>query len=526
MIYGHIAKGLLHTRPLLDLKNGSDVARLRPIADDIFDLVHSLGGTVSGEHGDGRLRSAYIRRQYPEIWALFLETKRLLDPKGIFNPEIKTDHDPDQMTRSLRFGTQYAGRDLPAHHLRWPEAFSAEVEKCHGCSKCTTVTTATRMCPVYKFTRHETAAPKAKANALRALISGVVDSESLYDQAFQEVIAQCVNCGSCFKECPSNVNIPKLALEARAQYIGRYGPGLTDRLLSGVEAGGRFGRKFSGLLSPLTASRGARRLGERWAGISARRDPVVFPARSLFERVRPVEGRGNLRLLYFAGCYAGYIRPEIGQAAVETLVRLGATVYLPPQHCCGLPMLSKGMATRASAKVSLNLARWGRLVDGVDHVVVTCSSCGLSLAQEWGDLCGDPVARKVRDKLTPVSSLISKYLNRLSLTASSLTVAYHHPCHLKVQAEPDASLDLLRAIPGIEVTDLKSHCCGMAGSWGMEARHFDLSRQIASGLMGRLADSNASIGATDCPTCRMQMEQFGRTPVRHPVEIVARCICR
>ena len=521
VLYGHIAKGLIHTRPLLNLKDPGDVTLLRNLADDVFALVHSLGGSISGEHGDGRLRSAYIRKQYPEIYDLFGRVKRLLDPGNVLNPEIKTAADPDQMRKHLRFGEDYRGRDPLPTRLRWPEGFAPEIERCHGCSQCTTVTTATRMCPIYKFTRNEAATPKAKANVLRALISGAVDEKRLYDATFQHVIAQCVNCGSCLTECPSNVNIPKMALEARARYVRRFGPSLESRLTANVELAGRVLRKFTPVLKPMAAMGAARKVAERFTGLSARRPPVLPAARSLFERVRARQGRGSFEVLYFAGCYAGYIRPEIGEAAVGVLTHLGMTVHVPKQHCCGLPMISKGMADDAARKVGANLNRWGRLLDRVEHIVVTCSSCGLSLMQEWAYLAGRRDAAAVAGKTIHISRLMVRRADRLALARHPLAAAYHMPCHLKIQPDPESSLTLLAGVPGLSLAKLDSHCCGMAGSWGLAAANVDLSTTIGSDLMARLRDSGAAVGITDCPTCRIQMEQMGDLPIRHPVEIVA-----
>jgi len=137
VIYGHIAKGLLHTRPLLDMKDKKDVAMLKILGDAVFALVKDLGGTVSGEHGDGRLRSAYIKRRYPAIYDVFIETKKILDPFDILNPQIKKSTDPHQMEKFLRFGENYKAGDIKEKSLAWPEGFSYEAEKCHGCSKCT-----------------------------------------------------------------------------------------------------------------------------------------------------------------------------------------------------------------------------------------------------------------------------------------------------------------------------------------------------------------------------------------------------
>ena len=521
VIVGHIAKGLLHTRPLLDLKDTEDVLLLKRIADDYYLMVQALGGTVSGEHGDGRLRSAYIKRRYPEIYDLFQRTKHLLDPRNLLNPEIITHHDPKQMMKRLRFGADYQSRDPEAPLLAWPVPFEGEVEKCHGCSKCTTITTATRMCPVFKFTRREAAAPKAKANVLRALISGSIDDQALFTRDFQDVINHCVNCGSCHLECPSNVNIPMMALEARSRYARRFGVPLGDRVAGHIEKIGRWTHRLTPVAGKLQALPLSRRVLEKTLGIAARRPPVVWAARSLFERLPTACGNGARRVLYFAGCYAGYIRPEIGEAAVHLLNHLGYAVHLPEQHCCGLPLLSKGLAAAARQKRTDNLKRWRHLLDAVDAIVVTCSSCGYVLRTEWGYLARGPQIDAVGRKTLHISQLVKADQLRLKEESPPLHLSYHHPCHLKLQADPDCSVDMLAALPDVSVNPLKTHCCGMAGSWGLKADNFDLSREIGRDLIAQLDASHADYGVTDCPTCRMQMEHFSRLPIRHPVEIVA-----
>ncbi|MCP4104087.1 MAG: FAD-binding protein [Desulfobacteraceae bacterium] len=524
VVYGHIAKGLLHTRPLLNLKDSQDIALLKILADEVFELVSSLGGSVSGEHGDGRLRSAYIKRQYPEIYDRFLDVKRLFDAKDMFNPEIKTVHDPGQMKKMLRYGAEYVSSDIGTKALNWPEGFTREAEKCHGCSKCTTVTNATRMCPVYKCTRDEEAAPRAKANLLRALISGAVSAQALYENTFQQVIDKCINCGTCYKECPSNVNIPKLAVEARAQHIKQFCPSMEVRLLTGAELAGRTVRKFSGPLEFAMSFHAVRKSAELLTGISAQRKFPGFPSRSLFERVGPEQGDGPIRVLYFAGCYAGYIRPETGQAAITVLKKLGMKVYIPEQHCCGLPMISKGMTDKAVEKIRQNLKKWIRLLSSINYVAVTCSSCGLSLMQEWAYLLDSSEIMNIKEKVVHISSLVSQYIEKLSLKPYPGKTAYHNPCHLKIQPDADSSVVMLSNVPYLEVEDLKSRCCGMAGSWGMAADHYDLSKKIGSDMISRLDISEADMGVTDCPTCRIQMEQFSRKPICHPIEIIEKCI--
>jgi FAD/FMN-containing dehydrogenase/Fe-S oxidoreductase len=522
VLYGHIAKGLLHTRPLLDLKDRRDVAKLKSLADAIFELVERLGGAISGEHGDGRLRSAYVPRQYPTLYPIFQAVKHCFDPQGLLNPRIITGAEPDQMVRDLRFGGGYEPLPQSPPLLRWPEGYATEVEKCHGCTRCTTVTTATRMCPVFKFTRKEAAAPKAKANLLFALLSGADVAQSVFDRSVQQVMDLCINCGSCAVECPSAVNIPKLTLEARARYTARFGPSLSSRFLAEVEWAGRITHRFARPLNRMANTPLMRRLMEVGLGLSVQRQRVGFHHRSLYDRVDRVEGSGATRVLYFAGCYAGYVRPEIGQAAVNVMSHLGLTVKIPDQHCCGLPLLSKAMAAGARAKMRQNLKRWGAVVADVDHIVVTCSSCGLALIKEWPLLADDPALAVIKDKLVHVSRLLKTRLQNVSLAdGPPLRLAYHRPCHLNVQPDPDCSLHLLSQIKNIAVTELASHCCGMAGSWGLAKANAALSLEMGSDLMARIGDSRAQMVATDCPTCRMQITELGHWPVAHPVEIAA-----
>ncbi|MCB4203599.1 anaerobic glycerol-3-phosphate dehydrogenase subunit C [Deferribacterales bacterium Es71-Z0220] len=524
VVYGHIAKGLMHTRPLMDLKDPHDVDLLKKVADEFFELIFSLGGTVSGEHGDGRIRSCYIQKQYKDIYPLFAEIKHLMDEYNILNPEIKTYHDPNQVKKFLRYGSDYRSVEIFDKLLDWPENFLDEVEKCHGCSKCTTVTTATRMCPIYKFTRDEAAAPKAKANILRALISGAIAEKSLYEKSFQYVIDRCVNCGSCYKECPSNVNIPKMAIEARSKYVEKFGATLENRLIVSAELAARVTRKFSKLLGKPMKLKMLRKVGEIFTGVTAEREFIAFETKSLFERFDKTIGNSEKSVMFFSGCYAGYIKPQIGEAAIKVLEKIGYKVFLPEQNCCGLPMLSKGMAKQAKNKIEQNLENWEKLIDSVDYIVVTCSSCGLSLKQEWKYLLNNDIINKISEKTIHISSLVNMHFDKLNIVKNDISVSYHMPCHLKVQNDSGSSVAMLKKINPDGVEDLKSHCCGMAGSWGISAKNYDLSVEIGSNMINKLNASAKKVGATDCPTCRMQMEHLSTKKIIHPIEVLAECL--
>ena len=522
VLYGHIAKGLMHTRPLLDLKDPHDLALLKPIADQVYELVTKLGGTISGEHGDGRLRSAYLKRTYPDIYPLFEKVRHLLDPRLVFNPEIKHAGDPAQMTRHLRYGRIYQRWELDDPCLQWSGAFLEEAEKCHGCAKCTTITTATRMCPVYKATRDEAATPKAKANLLRGLLSGAVAHRLLFHKTLQQIMVQCVNCGSCYLECPSNVNIPKLVMEAKAQYVRRFGASIPDYLTASVESAARATHSLAPVIAPMVNMPIVRKMADRLTGLAPQRDTVVFARKTLFQsHPRHIPGPGP-KVIYYAGCYAGYIRPELGSAALAVLTAMGFDIHLPAQACCGLPQLSKGMIHQARRKIQQNLAQWQDLLNQADHVVVTCSSCGYALISDWAYLQADQQEiQQISTKTLHISDLLLRYPHQLTLQTKPVKLAYHQPCHLRIQPQPRSTLDLLASLSGVDLHDLASHCCGIAGSWGLLAKNYTLSKTMAQPMIRKLNASGAHFAVTDCPTCQMQMAHFGHLPVCHPIEIVA-----
>ncbi|MDY6821910.1 MAG: FAD-linked oxidase C-terminal domain-containing protein, partial [Deferribacterota bacterium] len=519
VIYGHIAKGLLHTRPLLNLKSAEDVRLLKIIADEFFDLIYSLGGTISGEHGDGRIRSYYVKLQYPKIYHLFKQVKNILDQKNIFNPLLKLTDDEYLISKDLRYGITYKAKDIFNKNLLWLEDFLSETEKCHGCSKCTTIDTSVRMCPVYKFTRDERATPKAKANILRALISGVIDDSEIYKSELQKVMNLCIGCESCHFECPSNVNIPKLAAEAKSQYYRKFSIPLNYRLITKIDTIAKWTHKFAKISDFVTKYYYVRKAFEPIIHVSPQRRYPSISTKSLFDQVNNFEGRGEKKVLFFAGCYYSYFEPAVGLKTVEILKNIGFTVITPRQYCCGVPMIPKGMANAAKERIYKNLESWGNLIDDVDNIVVSCSSCGLALMSEWGNFINNSRVNKIKDKTIHITKLLDRYKDYLYIEDSSIK-AYHIPCHLKVQKDSDATANLINNLDKNNLKVLDSNCCGMAGSWGLLSDNYSLSSKIGKDLDDKIKESECSIVITDCPTCRMQIKDLSNVKVLHPVELI------
>ncbi len=516
VLYGHIAKGLIHTRPLLDLKRPEDRGLLQPLVDAVCDLVLELGGTVSGEHGDGRLRSGCLSRQYPRLYPLFERVKEILDPERVFNPEILTACDPNQIASRLRVDA--APPEVQQTTLHWSHGMAETIEACHGCSKCTTVTDATRMCPIYKFTREPEASPKAKANVLREMaVRGFPDAET--QLAVRRVIDRCIGCGSCRMECPSGVDIPKLALEARQWKRRSFPEEVRDRALGGLETAAALSRMTGGVLERLADTPVMRRIAHNSIGIAGWRKPIRFHRPSLYESFAEMQTKGSPHVLYFPGCFANYVRPSIGEATVRVLTAMGFAVEISEPFCCGLPMVAHGRVREARERVEAHVARWEGL-DRIDWIVVSCSSCGLSLMEQWRDISRDLRVAEIAKRVLHVSDLIERYKDRLPPLRlyPEKRVGYHMPCHLRVQPHADAGIHMLRRISGIELVTPVTHCCGMGGTWGYEASHADLSRSIGADLITRLGAVDAAV--TDCPTCMLQIEDLSELPVVHPIEIL------
>lgn len=520
-IIGHIAKGVVHTEPQLNLKNKRDVELLKILSDEASDIIISLGGTISGEHGEGLNRSYYIKKQYPEIYPLFTDIKYLLDPYNILNPDIKTHYDPRQVESNLRYGESYREKKLfNSLNLNWDyEQLVSEVDMCNGCSNCTSPTSLFRMCPIYKFSFDEMATPRAKANFLRGLISGEIDESIIDDKFFITLMEKCVNCGACYVECPSNVNIPKLSAEAKGYFYNRHSIPLFYKVASNLNIVGKMPSiviKFNNKLFNISF---IKKLFSYILKADLGQFNVQFSEKNLFKLLNRKEKykKNGQSVLFFSGCYYNFIEPEISEKAIQLLEKSGYNVYYPEQFCCGIPAFSKGLVEKAKSNVWKNLKAWGHIINDVDYIVSACSSCTFALKKEWQHILKDNVVKKVAHK----SVLISEILNNENVVDElKMTGLYHMPCHLKFQNNSNASLTLMKSIKDFNIYNLSSNCCGLAGSFGVYNENVPLSNIIGEDLSQRINKYNEyDVLITDCPSCRMRLKSLSNKKVVHPVEL-------
>ncbi|MDH5401668.1 MAG: anaerobic glycerol-3-phosphate dehydrogenase subunit C [Candidatus Heimdallarchaeota archaeon] len=531
-MYGHAGKGLIHIRPLVNLQHKDDIQAMVNIANDSFQYSKQFNGTVSGEHGDGRVRTPYIRQQYgDEMYSLFIQVKELFDPQYLMNPDIKISD--KSITDDLRY-TNYQRIDgfnsgLLIHFQ--PAEWEDTIEHCNGCSRCTNTLNTVNMCPIYKVTKEETATPKSKANSLRALISGKLQKDqALKSPVMKELIFNCTGCQSCITDCPASVNIPKIALQFKAEYVEHNGQSLGEYLLGSIGLIGAKLRLFVGFINITGKWKITGYINEKVFGITRYRKLPRFHRTTFmkwFDKhenqiINPVR-----KVAYFAGCTASYNTPDIGKSMIQVLERNNIEVVVPNQKCCGLPMYTYGNVKRASAYAQYSIDNFLPYIEQGYDILVTCSSCGLSLKQEWFDLLGNEQSKKIANATYHFSEYLLLLKNEGLLNQDfnevNLNLGYHTPCHLRVQ--PDAktsSIELLNFIPGITIQDIQQGCCGICGSWGYKKDNYQKSMKIGENLFLKLNQEHIDLGITDCPTCTLQMEHGSTKQIQHPVQILAK----
>jgi FAD/FMN-containing dehydrogenase/Fe-S oxidoreductase len=524
--YGHCSVGCIHIRPLINLKTERGLEQVEAIASEIFDMVLEFGGVISSEHGDGRARSPFLERAFgPAVFQAFRDFKRAFDPKNLMNPGNLVDS--PGLTRHLRYGPEYRTWEPPTL-LDFSEqgGFAAAVEMCNGVGVCRKSLEGT-MCPSYMATRDEEHSTRGRANALRAVLSGKVPAEDFTGRRLYDVMDLCLECKGCKAECPSNVDMAKMKYEFLHHYHAAHGVPLRARIFGRIGDLSWWGSRLAPVSNWLAAAPPSRWLLERLLGIDRRRPLPPFARESFtdwFDR-RPVRRdapRGAVVL--FNDTFATYNAPEIGRAAVEVLEAAGYRVELVNRKCCGRPLISKGLLDEARASAAFNVARLHPFAVRGIAVVGLEPSCLLTLRDEYVDLLRSEEARLVARS----AFLLEEFL--LRERARGLTLRFrdgarrallHGHCHQKASVGTAPTVAAL-SWAGYEVTEVDSGCCGMAGSFGFEKEHYELSVTLGN---RRLAPAVRSAEAGTCVvapgiSCRQQIEHLTGRRAKHPAEVL------
>ena len=530
--YGHCSVGCLHIRPVIDLKTPRGLEQVRAIADEITDLVLQYSGTISSEHGDGRARSPFLERMYgPTLMRAFRRLKTAFDPGNRMNPGNIVDS--PGILENLRYGVSYKTWE-PTTLLDFSEqgGFAAAVEMCNGVGACRKKLEGT-MCPSYMATRDEEHSTRGRANALRAVLSGKMAPAEFTGRRLYEVMDLCLECKGCKAECPANVDMAKMKYEFLYHYYQANGLPLRNRLFGRIAELNALGARLPALANWLASLPLNRWLLEKVAGIDRRRPLPAFAAETFeqwFRRRTPPVASPRGEVVLFHDTFVNYNAPGIGQAAVQLLEAGGYHVVLVDRKCCGRPMISKGMLTEAREHARYNVAQLYPYAARGVAIVGLEPSCLLTLRDEWVDLLRTDEARTVARQ----SALLEQFLLRERERGLGLTFAshgrkalLHGHCHQKALVGTAPTVAAL-TWAGYDVSEVDSGCCGMAGSFGFEREHYDVSialgnRRLAPAVKAAPADTEVIAPGI---SCRQQIEHLAGRRAKHPAEALWQALAR
>lgn len=552
-IYAHASVGCLHIKPLINLKLRSEVIKMRSLAEAVLELVLKFNGAMSGEHGDGLARSEWHRRFFgDEIYGAFKEIKKVFDPDNLFNPGKIVD--APAMHENLRFGEAYhAHKPATVFHYQQEGGFAAAVELCNGNGACRKLTDGT-MCPSFMVTREEEHSTRGRANLLRAAINGNLPFDSLSEKRLYDALDLCLACKGCKGECPTNVDMAKLKYEFLNNYHRTHGVPLRSLLFGHIAKLNQWVAPFAKAMNSLLQASPVKWALEKTMGIDCRRQMPLYAASTFVkwfeehQRARKNSGQGSShesskKVILFVDTFTNYHQPEVGRAAVTVLERLGFSVELVQHKCCGRPHLSKGLLNDARRLAEENVQLlYPHACAGVPIVGLE-PSCLLTLRDEYLDLVPGPEAEAVAAKsflweeflmrdeiyddlkqlLRPIAQRSSPDALRSSRFAPCHLLLHGH-CHQKAYVGIEKMLTLLRMIPNAEVRPINSGCCGMAGAFGFEKEHYDISMAIGEQrLFPAIRDvSDEWIIVAPGISCRQQIAQGTGKMVLHPAEVMAR----
>jgi FAD/FMN-containing dehydrogenase/Fe-S oxidoreductase len=525
--YAHAGSGELHLRPIINLKTKEGNELFRTIAAEIATLVKKYRGSLSGEHGDGRLRGEFIPQMVGERnYRLMQEIKRTWDPQNIFNPGKIVDTPP--MNTMLRYEPGQQTPSFPTIFRFHRQDILQHAEQCNGSGDCRkTQLSGGTMCPSFMATRNERDTTRARANILREFLTHSTQANRYDHKEIYDVMDLCLSCKGCKSECPSNVDMAKLKAEFLQHYYDANGVPFRSRMIAGFTASAQLGSLAPGLYNRFVQARWVKKL----VGFSPDRSMPLLHKTTLRRWYRKHKNTSGARRVYlFCDEFTNYNDVEIGIKAILLLERLGYEVILPDHEESGRTWLSKGLVRRARDIANRNIRMLQPLISADTPLIGIEPSAILTFKDEYPDLADDnllPGAAALAKNSYLIDDFIAReidlgHIRPEQFTAEPRTILLHGHCQQKALNSVTGSVKALSLPANYTVRTIPSGCCGMAGSFGYEAEHYQLSQQIGEMVLLPVVRNQpeSTIIAAPGTSCRHQIKDGTGRIALHPLEVL------
>lgn len=529
VFYAHASVGELHIRPQIDLFKEEGLQKMKVMADEIADLVKKYNGSLSGEHGDGRVRAPYIKKILGEdMMPVLQQVKEIWDPGYIFNPGKIVK--PKPVDADLRFSPSYK-KPKPDTVFAWRKEgdLGSAMELCNGAGVCRKLAeSGGTMCPSYMATRDEKDSTRGRANVFRQVFAGE-DPKGYESEELKEALDLCLSCKACKSECPANVDMGKMKAEFINGWHEKKGSTLKERFFADAAKVFPLASITPKIANAVAASGIGKQVLEGVFGIDSRRDLPEFadqPFRRWFSKHRRNGAlKSDEKVVLFVDVFTNYNDPEIGKSAVRVLEHMGYEVIIPKAMETGRPQLSKGFLEEAKEICQKVLSEFEVYVEQGIPIVGLEPSEILTVRDEFLELCSDkelPPAQKLAQQSFLFEEFVANNADRLSPQNKKQNVTLHGHCHAKALVGNDPIVAALQA-SGYKVEVLETGCCGMAGSFGYEKDHYEVSQDIGElVLFPALRENKEALVCAPGFSCRHQIKDGVNMKAYHPAELIYR----
>jgi len=512
-IMGHAGEGNLHLNPSFNPASRDDLRRMQLCADQVYKMVLSLGGSISGEHGDGILRAPYVQTQFPHAYPAFQELKKIFDPQGIVNPG-KILAEPGLIPiANIKYWIPESANS-PVQKMFAKENSLELIFRCHGCGLCRTY------CPGITGFAAETALPRSKASITRALAQGLIDEDALASPEMDTLLRACFSCQRCLNLCPTGVQVARIMEQVKNYRRETRLPNLRENLL---DHSGEMLQLLGQMPQPLLAlaSSPLLKTAARLAGINPdassffnRQDPEkIRRAKNISAQKRALQSEP--KIIFFPGCLERWLEPENFSQTLKILDSIRADYEVLDDLCCGQPS-SQDHLNRARASAEKIASRVLPVIAKGGFLLSNCPSCLSFFRQAYPVLLAKP-GEKIARAATSIYELPEKFPLPIKAPAANDFV-YHRACHIISLGEPDPVLKFLKATR-LKPLAVVEQCCGSAGSFELKKENKAASQKIASALQTELAKAGARLVVSACGLCRRKIRAMG-FEARSPLEMI------